>query len=113
MLFDNEGILTFRPDRTLADYYTPLPEETASPIREQSYGHMLALVDQAKQLGLDRHGGLLSIGHGADGQLTVEATVMRSEGINCWVEAFTLEHPEGERRQVMTPTFPPISGLQP
>ncbi|HJQ27360.1 MAG TPA: hypothetical protein VKA60_25970 [Blastocatellia bacterium] len=113
MLFDNEGMLTFRPDGTLADYHSPFPESTTSQIREQSYGHMLALVGQAEQLGLNRHGGLLSIVRGADGQLTVEARVMRGEGINCWVEAFTLEHPEGERRTAITPTFPPISGLQP
>lgn len=113
MLFDNEGILTFRPDGTLADYYSPFPEDTTSQIREQSDRHMLALVSQAEQLGLDRHGGLLSIVRGADGQLTVEARVVRGEGINCWVEAYTLEHPEGERRRLSTPTFPPISGLQP
>jgi len=40
--------------------------------------------------------------------------VMRREGFTCWVEAFTLEHPEGQRRQVITPTFPGrLSGLQP
>jgi hypothetical protein len=30
---------------------------------------------------------------------------MRSEGIYCWIEAFSLEHPEGERRE-SSPTFP-------
>jgi hypothetical protein len=112
MLFDNDGILTFRPDGSLADYYTPLPE-TSSQMREQSYGHLTALVTQAKQLGLDTHGGLLSIVRGEDGHLTVEARVMRGEGINCWVEVYSLEHPEGQRREVIIPTFPGISGLQP
>ncbi|HZM86577.1 MAG TPA: hypothetical protein VFF31_08465 [Blastocatellia bacterium] len=113
MLFDNEGILTFRPDGSLADYYTPLPEVTTSQIGVQSYGHLLALVSQAKLLGLDSHGGLLSIVRGEDGNITVEARVMRGEGINCWVDVYSLEHPEGQRREVIIPTFPGISGLQP
>jgi len=112
-LFDNEGILTFRPDGTLADYHTPLPEETGSNIREQSYGHLEALVIQAKQLGLDSHGGLLSIVRGENGLLTVEARVMRGEGINCWADVYSLEHPEGQRREVIIPTFRGMSGLQP
>lgn len=39
---------------------------------------------------------------------------MRSEGFYSWVEAFTMEHPEGKRREVITPTVPRTpSGLQP
>jgi hypothetical protein len=111
--FDNHGVLTFRADGTMADYHSPLPEDATSQMRTQSNMRMLALVNQAKRFGLDRRGGLLSIVRGPDSQLTVEARVMRGEGINCWVEAFTLDHPEGERREVITPTFPQISGLQP
>lgn len=114
MLFDNEGILTFRSDNSLADYYTPLPEFATSQIREQSYGHLLgALVGQAQLLGIDSHGGLLSIVRGEEGQLTVEARVIRGEGINCWADVYSLEHPEGQRREIIIPTFRGISGLQP
>jgi hypothetical protein len=113
-LFDNHGILTFRADRTLADYHTPLPSDATSQVHTQSTVRVLALVNQAKQFGLDHRGELLSIVRRPKGRLTVEARVMRSEGFTCWIEAFTLEHPEGERREVITPTFPRnISGLQP
>jgi hypothetical protein len=113
MLFDNEGILTFRSDSTLGDYYTPLPEVTSSQMREESYGQLQALVSQAKLLGLDSHGGLLSITRKENGLLTVEVRVIRGEGINCWAEVYSLEHPEGQRREVMIPTFRGVSGLQP
>jgi len=113
-LLDNHGILTFRADGTLADYHTPLPSEGTSPIQTQSHVRALAFVNQAKQLGLDRRGGLLSIVRRPDGQLTVESRVMRSEDIYCWIEAFTFEHPEGERREVIVPTIPGnLSGIQP
>lgn len=112
-LLDNHGILTFRADRTLADYHSPLPSN-GSQIHTQSTVRAVALVNHAKQFGLDRRGGLLSIVSRPSGRLTVEARVMRREGFTCWVEAFTLEHPEGQRRQVITPTFPGrLSGLQP
>jgi len=113
MVFDNEGILTFRSDNALADYYTPLPEFATSQMREQSYGHLEALVSQAKLLGLDSHGGLLSIVRGENGLLTVEARVLRVKGINCWADVYSLEHPEGQRREVIIPTFRRISGVQP
>ena len=113
-LFENHGVLTFRADGTLADYHSPFPSEGASHIQTQSNIQAPALVTQAKQFGLDRRGGLLSIVRMKDGQLTVEARVMRSEGIYCWIEAFSLEHPEGERREVIVPTFPrDLSGVQP
>ena len=51
---------------------------------------------------------------GPDGQLSVEARVMRSEGPNCWAEVFSLKHPEGERREVIVPTIPGnLRGVQP
>ena len=113
-VFENHGILTFRDDGTLADYHSPLPSEGTSQIQAQSNVRALGFVNQAKQLGLDRRGGLLSIVRRLDGQLTVESRVMRSEGIYCWVEAFTLEHPEGERREAIIPTIPGnLSGIQP
>jgi hypothetical protein len=113
-LFDNHGILTFRSDRTLADYHSPLPSDGTSHIRAHSNVRARAVINQAKQFGLDHRGGLLSLVRRPDGQLTVEARVMRTEGITCWVDAFTLENPQGERREVITPTVPrKISGLQP
>ena len=39
---------------------------------------------------------------------------MRSEGIYCWLEVFSLDHPEGERREAIIPTIPQkLSGIQP
>lgn len=48
----------------------------------------------------------LSIVSRLDGQLSVKARVTRTSGIYCWIEAFTLEHPQGERREVIIPTVP-------
>jgi len=113
-LLDNHGILTFRADGTLADYHPPVPSDGTSEMRAQSNVQVIALVTQAKQLGLDHRGGLLSIVRRPDGQLAVEARVMRNEGIYCWVEAFTMEHPEGERREVIVPTVSGnLRGVQP
>jgi hypothetical protein len=113
-LFGNHGILVFRPDGTLADYYSPLPSEGASQVQAQSGAQTRSLVTLARRIGLDRRGGLLSIVRRADGQLAVEARVMRSDGIHCWIEAFTMQHPEGERREAIVPTVPGnLSGIQP
>jgi len=104
-LLNNHGILTFRADGTLADYYSPLPSAETSQMRALNV-HASTLVNQARQFGLDRRGGLLSIVRGPDGQLSVEARVMHSEGLNCWAEVFSVKHPEGERRKVIVPTIP-------
>ena len=113
-LFANHGILTFRADGTLADYHPPLPSDGASQMRAQLNVHAMTLVNQARQFGVDHRGGLLSIVRGPDGQLSVEARVMRSEGLNCWAEVFSAKHPEGERRKVIVPTIPGnLSGMQP
>jgi hypothetical protein len=68
-----------------------------------SEAQVLALIDRAKQLGLDRHGVPLSIVRKPDGQLTVEARVMRGGGMNPYIEAFTLDNPGGVRREIITP----------
>src|SRR5262249_55044301 len=112
-LFDNEGILTFRADGTLADYHSPLPSEGTLQTRGQSNRPVSALVQQARQFGLGHHGTPLAIVRRPGGQFSVEARVLRSEGINCWLEVFSLERPAGERREVMSPEVPPLSGLQP
>jgi len=113
-LLENHGLLVFRADGTLADYYTPLPSDGTSQMQLQANVQAMALVNQARQFGLDRRGGLLSIVRRPDGRLTVESRVIRSEGIYCWAEVFSLEHPEGERREVIVPTIArSLSGIQP
>ena len=83
-------------------------------MRAQSNVVARTVVTRAKQMGLDQRGGLLSLARRADGSLTVETRVMRGAGMNCWVEAFSIEHPEGERREVITPTVPMnLRGVQP
>ena len=112
-LFDNHGILTFRADGTLADYYSPLPEGNGLPMQLQIQSKVRGLMAEAHQAGIDAQGGKLSIVRRSDGRMTIEAKVVRSKGHYCWVEAFTLEHPEGERREVIIPTLPrKVSGLQ-
>jgi hypothetical protein len=113
-LLDNHGILTFRANGTLADYHSPLPADQTSQITVQSNMEGPALVNEARKFGLDRRGGLLSIVRRPNGGLAVEVRVMRSEGIYCWLEVFSLDHPEGERREVIIPTIPwNLTGLQP
>lgn len=113
-LLDNHGILTFRADGTLADYHSPLPSDSISHAQMQMQAKARTLIDEARRFGIDQHGARLSIVRRADRRLTMEARVMRSEGFYCWVEAYTLEHPEGERREVITPTVPrKLRGIQP
>jgi len=111
--FDNHGVLIFRADRTLADFCSPFPSEDSLHMRAQLKVIAPMLVNRARQMGLDSRGGLLSLARRADGSLTIESRVMRGEGMNCWLEAFSIEHPEGERREVITPTVPSnIRGVQ-
>lgn len=113
-LFENHGILIFRADGTLADYYSPFPSGETTRMQSRTGVQALSLVNQAKRMGLNHRGALLSIVSKLDGGLTVEARVMRSKGFYCWVEAFTLEHTEGERREIITPQVPGhLSGVQP
>ncbi|HWQ35118.1 MAG TPA: hypothetical protein VNQ79_19890 [Blastocatellia bacterium] len=39
--------------------------------------------------------------------MTVEARVMRGEGLNTWMEVFTLDNPRGERREILLSPLPP------
>src|SRR5437867_11041096 len=48
------------------------------------------------------HGAPLSIVRKPDGQMTVEARVLRGDGLNVWLEAFTISNPHGERREVIS-----------
>jgi hypothetical protein len=114
-LFDNHGILTFRPDRTLADYHSPIPHASVSQTQSAlSQTRIQTLVGQARLRGLDRRGAPLSIVRDSGGQLAVEARVLRGGAMDCHVVAYTLNNPQGERREVITPTVPrKITGLQP
>jgi len=102
---DNHGILVFRANGRLADYQKPLPDAT----RPDTGG----LISLARRLALDRHGVPLSIVRKPDGRLTVEARVIRGTGINSWMEAFTLDNPHGERREVIIPRIPSLRGAPP
>ena len=115
-LFDNYGVLTFRADRTLADYHHPIPH--ASGVQTQSVAsqsRIRSLVGQARISGLDRRGAPLSIVRDSmGGGLTIEARVMRGEAMYCYEVAYTLANPQGERRELITPTMPrKLTGLQP
>jgi len=113
-LLENHGILVFRSDGTLADYHSPLPSDEGLNVQSRMQVQARGLMEEAKRMGIDQRGARLSIVRMQDGRLTIEARVMRTEGSNCWVEAFTLEHPEGARREVIIPTIPGrVSGLQP
>ena len=93
---DTHGVLVFRADGRLADYHAPLPSDVGS------HALALALIDHGRRLGLDRHGAPLSIVRKPDGQMTVEARVLRGDGLNVWLEAFTISNPHGERREVIS-----------
>ncbi len=62
---------------------------------------------RARQLGLDQHNAPMSIVRGADGRLTMEVHVLRGEGLNAYMEVFTLDKPEGERHEILIPPIPP------
>jgi hypothetical protein len=95
---DNHGVLVFREDGSLADYHAPLPPGV-------SHAEVLVLIHQARHLGIDAHGAPLSIVRGADGTLGVEARILRGDGPDTWVDAFTLDAPHGERRAVVSATW--------
>ena len=112
--FDNHGVLSFRADHTLADYHSPIPGSSVVQTQSAlSQNRIQTLVGQARLRGLDRRGAALSIVRASGGRLTVEARVLRGDAMNCHVVAYTLSNPQGERREVITPTIPRrIEGLQ-
>jgi len=108
-LLDNHGILVFRASGMLADYHSPLPSGGPAPLspNDFSQSQALGMIFRASQLGINQHGAPLSIARKPDGRLTVEARVMRGEGINAYMEVFTLDNPRGERHEILIPPVPP------
>jgi hypothetical protein len=105
---DNHGILVFRPNGLLADYHTALPSGEQTSLLSDAFvqTQALARLDQAEQLRLDQRGVPLSIVRQPNGQLTVEARVLRGQGLNTYLEVFTLDKPQGERREIVIPPVP-------
>jgi Beta-propeller repeat len=113
-LLNNHGILVFRENGRLADYHGPLPPvapQLPAALRAQTQANAQvqarASLAWARQVGLDRHGVPLTLVRKPDGELTVQAHVMRGNGKNEYVEVFSLEAPQGERREVILPTVQP------
>ncbi len=106
---DNHGILVFHASGMLTDYHTPLPQSHDASLLADAFSQSQALasLSQANQLRLDQRGAPLSIVRSPEGRLTVEARVMRGEGLNVWMEVFTLDNPLGERREIVIPPVPP------
>lgn len=110
---DNHGSLVFRANGLLADYHSPLTpdEQTNLSLDVFAQTQALARLDQAEQLRLDQRGVPLAIVRQPNGQLTVEARVLRGQGLNAYLEVFTLDKPQGERREILIPPVPPAKRL--
>jgi hypothetical protein len=109
---NNHGILVFRRDGTLADYHAPVASENNDHIgppyqNVQVAAQVHPMMVRASQLGLDQHNAPMSIVRGTDGRLTMEVRVLRGEGLNAHMEVFTLDKPQGERREILIPPVPP------
>jgi hypothetical protein len=109
---DNHGILVFRADGMLADYHAPLSPAYGASLLPEAFAEAQAAISQANRLDLNEHGAPLSIVRKPDGQLSVEARVMRGEGLNAWMEVFTLDNPQGERREILISPIPPAKRLR-
>ncbi|MGH9841283.1 MAG: hypothetical protein ACREEM_21215 [Blastocatellia bacterium] len=106
---DNYGVLAFHASGMLTDYHSPLPSGDPASLLPDifSQAQAMAMIGQANRLSLDERGAPLSIVRSPEGQLTVEARVMRGDGINAYMEVFTLDNPRGERREIVIPPVPP------
>jgi len=110
---ENHGLLVFRSNGTLADYYSPIPGDYTANSGFHAQAEARSLVARARVLGLAHRGAPLSIALRPDGRQTVEARVMRSKGFYCWEDVYSLENPGGERRNAITPQLPRrITGYQ-
>jgi hypothetical protein len=102
---DNHGVLVFRASGALADYHAPLPP--SGPGARTSETEARAVIADANQRGLGQRGVPLALVRDADGRLTAEARVLRGEGLEAYMEVFTLDDPSGERREIVIPPVPP------
>src|SRR5262249_43251770 len=88
---DDHGVLVFRCDGSLMDYHGPLAGGFgAAPA--------LDLIRRAEQLRLDRHGASLALVRTANGQLGIEARLPEGQGASSFLQVFSLDHPQGQRR---------------
>jgi hypothetical protein len=101
---DDHGVLVFRQDGTLADYHAPLADESGAPPGAARVGAAASLIGRARQLRLDTHGAPLSLVRDENGELGVEARILRGDGPSAWVDAYTLDAPDGERRELPSTT---------
>jgi len=108
---NNHGVLVFRRDGTLADYHAPVSSENNDhilpPYQYVHAAQVHPMMVRARQLGLDQHNAPMSIVRRTDGRLTMEVRVLRGEGLNAYMEVFTLDKPEGERHEILIPPIPP------
>jgi hypothetical protein len=106
---ENHGVLVFDTSGLLIDFNAPLPsDDNASLIPDVlAQARALAKLGQAEQLRLGERGAPLSLVRKPDGQWTVEAHVLRGDGLNAWMEVFTLDNPRGERREILRSPLPP------
>ena len=110
---ENHGILVFRADGTLADYYSPLPGDSNRVARDYfAQVQAMAAIGKAKQARMTRLGVPLALVRLPDGHITVEARVMRGEGLNAYMEVFTSGNPRGERREILISPLPPNKQLR-
>jgi hypothetical protein len=73
----------------------------------QAQAEALGTLADARALGLDRRGAPVAIVRGEDGRLDAEARVLRGDGLDPHMVVFTLERPDGERREIVVPPVPP------
>lgn len=101
---ENHGILVFRADGTLADYHSPLPGDSMQLAAEYfAQAQAASEIDKARQHRMSQLGVPLALRRQRNGRISVEARVLRGEGLNAYMEVFTLGNPRGERHEIMIP----------
>jgi len=113
-LLDNHGVLVFRANGDLADYHPPIPGTQGTGTGPDVSLTMQAAtaIGRARQARLHLNGVPLSLVRKADGTLSVEARVLRGEGLNAYVEVLTPENPSGERHELLHSPLSPKQRLQ-
>jgi hypothetical protein len=105
---ENHGILVFRADGTLADYHAPLPGHSHQLAADYFMQVQAASeIGKARQLRMSRFGVPLALVRQPNGRITVEARVIRGEGLNAYMEVFTPGNPRGQRHEIIISPLPP------